>query len=378
MSARRGRKKDPARECLKLEAWPAADQQAWQVALQPGDELDVGGRASRWADSTRETTISCYGRWLAWLQRQGRLDHGLGPADHVTPADIARYVDDLLKVNASTTTVARIRHLHSALRVMAPDRNWSWMLAVESRLRRAATNARDKRARLEPSSELFAYGVEVMEKADGPSGGTPLRRAQDYRDGLIIALLAARPLRRRNFASIEIGRHLVRQGQGYWLRFTGKQTKTRTAIEIPFPMALVPYLERYVSNYRPLLNPLTRGSRWASRSPRLATAALWISIQGKAMAGTTIYGRIIALTKARFGHAVNPHLFRDSAATSVATEDPSHVYIVKNVLGHSTLKTAERYYMHAQAVDAAQRHQKLVLALRRRSRESSADASPES
>jgi integrase/recombinase XerD len=96
------------------------------------------------------------------------------------------------------------------------------------------------------------------------------------------------------------------------------------------------------------------------------------------MAGTTIYGRIIALTKARFGHAVNPHLFGDSAATSVATEDPSHVYIVKNVLGHSTLKTAERYYMHAQAVDAAQRHQKLVLALRRRSRESSADASPES
>src|SRR4051812_49623425 len=120
MSGRAGRKKDPARECLRFEAWPAADRRAWEAAIVPGDELDVGGRASRWAASTRETTISCYGRWLAWLQRQGRLDHGLGPADRVTPADIAGYIDDLRQVNASTTTVARIRHLHSALEVMAP------------------------------------------------------------------------------------------------------------------------------------------------------------------------------------------------------------------------------------------------------------------
>jgi hypothetical protein len=50
----------------------------------------------------------------------------------------------------------------------------------------------------------------------------------------------ARPLRRRNFARIEIGRHLVRQGDAYWLRFDGNETKTGEPIEAPFPDALVP------------------------------------------------------------------------------------------------------------------------------------------
>src|ERR1700688_1477311 len=133
MSGRICRKKDPARECLRLEAWPAADRRSWEAAILAGDELDSGGLASHWAPSTRETATSCYGRWLGWLRRQQRLDHGLNLADRVTPANIAGYVDALRQLNASTTVVMRIRHLYCALRVMAPDRDWSWLRAVESR-----------------------------------------------------------------------------------------------------------------------------------------------------------------------------------------------------------------------------------------------------
>jgi hypothetical protein len=61
---------------------------------------------------------------------------------------------------------------------------------------------------------------------------------------------------------------------------------------------------------------------------------------GKGMSVGTLYGRIMKLTRARFGHAVNPHLFRDAAATSIATEDPEHVYVTRSVLGHSTLRTS--------------------------------------
>jgi hypothetical protein len=39
---------------------------------------------------------------------------------------------------------------------------------------------------------------------------------------------------------------------------------------------------------------------------------------------------ICRLTRALFGHAVNPHLFRDSTATSIAIEDAEHVYIVRS------------------------------------------------
>src|SRR6516164_6674257 len=42
---------------------------------------------------------------------------------------------------------------------------------------------------------------------------------------------------------------------------------------------------------------------------------------------------ISQLTRARFGHVISPHLFRDAAAASVAIEDPEHVHVTKSILG---------------------------------------------
>lgn len=188
-------------------------------------------------------------------------------------------------------------------------------------------------------------------------------RACRYRDGLAITLLAARPLRRRNFAAIEIDRHLIREGAFYWLRFEGRETKTGEPIEAPFPQALVPYLVTFLSEHRPLL--LARDGRWKrhARTPGQPENGLWISGRGSAMSEMNIYSRICALTRARFGHVINPHLFRDSAATSIAVEDPEHVLIVRSVLGHASLDASERYYMHAQMLEASRRYQRRILKL---------------
>src|SRR5260370_40709229 len=159
-----------------------------------------------------------------------------------------------------------------------------------------------------------------MNEADGPAGGTILRRAQYYRDGLLIALLAARLFRRRNLASIEIGRHLLRQGQGYRLCFEAAETKTNRKIERTFPAVLVPYLERYLSHYRALLDPRTRGSRKVSTAPRPPTTPLWISMHGTPMPAVTVCARIVALTKSKFCYAIRPHLFRDCAVRSMRTK----------------------------------------------------------
>ena len=78
----------------------------------------------------------------------------------------------------------------------------------------------------------------------------------------------------------------------------------------------------------------------------------------------SVYGRIMALTREAFGHSVHPHLFRDSAATSIACEDPAHVYITKSILGHSTLRTSERHYNHAQSLEATRCYQARILELR--------------
>jgi len=58
-------------------------------------------------------------------------------------------------------------------------------------------------------------------------------------------------------------------------------------------------------------------------------------------------------TRAAFGRAVNPHLFRDCAATSLALEDPAHVRIAAQVLGHGSFRTTERHYNLAQGQRAA-------------------------
>jgi len=361
-------KKDPARRSLKMEAWPEADRLAWIAAVRPDSVFEDGGLGAGWAPATRETAIGSYGRWLGWLKRNGLLDPGVGPADRVTPERIREYVADRLQQIAASSMAPCLAHLYCALRAMAPDRDWRWMRGVISLIRGGAVRTRDKQARLVPSGQLFAFGVELMDQADGPAGGTTSHRAQYFRDGLLIALLAARPIRRRNLASIEVGVHLLRQGQGYRLRFAAAETKTDKKIEFMLPGALVPYLERYLSHYRALLNPHTRGSRWATTSPRPPTAALWISMRGTPMDASTIYYRLIALTRAKFGHSISPHLFRDCAATSIATEDPAHVYVAKSVLSHSTFKTTERHYIHAQSLEAAKRYQGEVHDLKRRGR----------
>ncbi len=79
------------------------------------------------------------------------------------------------------------------------------------------------------------------------------------------------------------------------------------------------------------------------------------------------------LTQALFGHVINLHLFRDSAATSTAIEDPEHVHIVRSILGHSTLRSGERHYIHARMLEASRRYQERILELRRRSRRRSKD-----
>jgi hypothetical protein len=46
-------KKDPARRCLKVGAWPHTDQRAWAAALQDGNIFEPAGCAAGWAPRTR-------------------------------------------------------------------------------------------------------------------------------------------------------------------------------------------------------------------------------------------------------------------------------------------------------------------------------------
>ena len=51
-----------------------------------------------------------------------------------------------------------------------------------------------------------------------------------YRDGLIMALLAARPFRLKNLASVQLGTHLRLIGNTFWLIFKEQEVKNHKYI----------------------------------------------------------------------------------------------------------------------------------------------------
>ena len=182
--------------------------------------------------------------------------------------------------------------------------------------------------------------------------------ASTFRDGLMIAFLAARPVRISNLADIELDRHAERQGEFYWLVYPAKEMKNRRALEFPLPREMTVSMQQYLELYRPLL--LSRTGRWN----RGSHDGLWVSRDGSKLVRGRIREIVARHTERRIGWAINPHLFRDAAATSVAIEDPEHVGIVAAILGHGDYRTAERYYNQADALAASRRYHQVLESLR--------------
>ena len=57
---------------------------------------------------------------------------------------------------------------------------------------------------------LVEAGLTLMMGAEGSTSLTPFRRARQFRDGLMVAMLALHPIRLKNFASLETGRNQLK------------------------------------------------------------------------------------------------------------------------------------------------------------------------
>jgi integrase/recombinase XerD len=348
---------DATRRCMPVGEWPAIDQAAWAAALRPGKPLEPGGLAARWAPTSCRKIESGYGRWLTWLAERGQLDPALPPGARVNRDNVAAYVADLGVVNRGYTIQGRVQDLGNAMRAMAPESEWGWLLRGADRLRSQTVPARNKRARLRSPEELVALGEQLMGDAD--DGDATLESAVRYRNGLVIAFLAYRPNRARNLTMMALGQHLVRRNDGWSLVFADTETKTGQPLDQTFPTALEPRLERYLAVYRPIL--LTRGGR----QPAAPITALWVSQNATAMIYDSIAYWVCRNTREAFGVALSPHLFRDCAATSIAIVDPEHVRNAAGILGQSSPATAERYYNQAQGIEAGRRYHGTLAVIRK-------------
>lgn len=331
---------------MKLEDWPAIDRRLWQAALMPADPFEpAGGTRAGHSRQSNFKTEKGYGRWLTWLSTAAQLVTDEAPADRITRDRVTAFVEHLDSLgNGGQTVLARLQELGEFARAIAPEHDWSFINRIASKVRARTVPVRDKRAKLATTMDLVGLGLKLMESAQRHS--TPRLAALAYRDGLIIAFLALRPLRRRNLAGLVRGETVLHVGGAWMLRVDGDDTKTHQPIDMPWPAALAEPLGVYLSIHRPVLAALK--SRWA----RPIGDALWVSSHGSPMTKMTLYQLIVQRTQAGLGKAVNPHLFRDAAATTLAIEDPKHVRVATSLLGHRHTATTERYYQQAQALEA--------------------------
>jgi integrase len=243
-----------------------------------------------------------------------------------------------------------MQQLGSALQAIEPAHDWQWVRRGAYRLQAAAKPINAVAQAMPAAQDLLALGLDMMDAAENDRYRTPVDRATLFRDGLMISLLILTVIRRANLASIIIGEHLSRSGNGWWLSFDPASTKGGRRLEFSFPDQLVPSLERYLDVHRKVLLK-------CSRKTLPPTDALWISQHGTHMTGCAIAIQIKARTEDGLGMATNPHKFRHTCATTIATSDASRTCDIMDTLGHSSGRAAEKYYNKAKMVDAGRRHQ---------------------
>jgi integrase len=209
----------------------------------------------------RKKRLISYGRWLGFLARTGRLEPGQGPASRVTRENVAAYLEALTADCAPVTVWGYVSDLVIMLEVLAPEADHAWLRRLALRLQVRMRPAVDRARRLVSVDRLYQEGLAMMAEALAPSA--PVRHARPanrllvrevlFRDGLILALLAACPLRRRSFEGLEPGRHLVRRSDCYRLQLEPGDLKNGTDMTVPLPLSLTSWLDHYLALVRPKL-----------------------------------------------------------------------------------------------------------------------------
>jgi integrase len=342
------RKARPRQTALPPDLWPPADREAWKVATAKGSVLRGGGLASHVASRTIEDLTRRYAYFLGFALSTKRMVENGPPAASVAKKTVDTYIAELQGYASSVTVAGSVRKVLRVASCIAPGRDWEWLRERCKRLEAAARPV-NKRPRVVEVDRLSELGHRLMDEAERSRDRPPFTRALLCRNGLLVALLAASLLRLGNLSSLRLGKTLLNTGGQWSIAIPAEQSKNRRPIELPLPKALGMRIERYLSHHR-------RRFRGCD-----IFEELWLSRNGRPLSASQLYNVIVGRTEAAFGTPVNPHLFRDCAATSIAVHHGAHVGIAAGALGHIDPRTTEQYYNQAGMIEAVRSYQTQVL-----------------
>ena len=327
-----------ARQYLEYARWPASDKTLWQVAFAPGaDIFDERGPGAHLAERSIRQLQYTYGKFLSFVTRKHPELIRRAAAQRINAKTVAEFVRSQPASCGDKTLSIYLHHLWLALRYLYPRDDWSWLLAISNRIK-ARAKEKPKRHHLVTSERLYELGLQLMDDAIA-SGKPPTgwRVQTAYRDGLIIALLALVPLRRRTLAALRIGKHLIKSGDAWVLDIPADDVKTRRPLEFPISPEISRRIDVHLNEVRPLIAGAKRHDYF------------WASARGRPMNGGVIYAAVRRRTCNALGFPVNLHRFRHAAATLWSVQDPANARGAKDLLGHELFEPTETFYIMGQS-----------------------------
>jgi hypothetical protein len=130
---------------------------------------------------------------------------------------------------------------------------------------------------------------------------------------------------------------VVKSGDQWFLDIPAEDVKTKRPLDYLLSRELSRRIDVYVTQIR-------------SQTPGAnAHDYLWASSRGRPFRDRVIYNAVRRRTRKALGFPVNLRQFRRGAATFWLVQDPANVRGVKNLLGHASFATTEKYYIMSQS-----------------------------
>jgi integrase len=150
-----------------------------------------------------------------------------------------------------------------------------------------------------------------------------------------------------------IGEHLTFEGELVRVVFPGHETKGGRPLEFDWSYELRPALEFYLSRVHPMLYDLPQvgGPLWPS-----------LQVRKRQTGACGIYTRITQVTMKHLGRRINPHMFRDAAATFIAEMTPERALLAAGVLQHKNLQITKDHYIRGQQHQMRHRYRDAIAA----------------
>src|SRR5215207_3581542 len=183
---------------LPLPSWPTHDRAVWQEACQPTRRLQRGGRAGRMRPSTQQDMQRRYGYFLQMLFDSNQLDPSAPAGTHVTPTNVDQFITATQPQWSSVTLAQSVYKIRRMAEILAPEASLLWLRELEADLQ-ADAHPNHRREDF-TTGQLLEAGENLFLQAERASDLKPKERARLARNGLMVALLAVRPLRHKNFA----------------------------------------------------------------------------------------------------------------------------------------------------------------------------------